>query len=220
MLKMVTNSLGNRNFMQAMGRLSMHSWWALGFSFWGVMGEIFWFFSLVPIKFPLGSPIFSLRRSQYHLKFYPICFAQRSSTLMYINWKGRLLGCTFVFTSGYPWPSDTVRHKRNVSAPSFLELQRERRDMTELGYPGRCRRQPRKHTGPVPVHPLQRAWFMARDLGLRGETGLRHRPGSTHLGATRPGPGFFLSFGSLKPGHWDLGPGLVGTQDSGLGGQF
>ncbi len=38
--------------------------------------------------------------------------------------------------------------------------------------------------------------------------------GSTHLGATRLGPGFFLSFGSLKPGCWDLGPGLVGTQDS------
>ncbi len=36
---------------------------------------------------------------------------------------------------------------------------------------------PRKHTGPVPVHPWQRAWFMARDPGLRGETRLRHRPG-------------------------------------------
>jgi hypothetical protein len=36
---------------------------------------------------------------------------------------------------------------------------------------------PRKHTGPVPVHSWQRAWFMARDLDLRGETGLRHRPG-------------------------------------------
>jgi hypothetical protein len=41
--------------------------------------------------------------------------------------------------------------------------------------------------------------------------------GSTHLGVARPGPGFCLSFGSLKPGRWDLGPGLVGTQDSGLG---
>jgi len=41
--------------------------------------------------------------------------------------------------------------------------------------------------------------------------------GSTHLGTARPGPSFFLSFGSLKPGRWDLGPGLVGTQDSGLG---
>ncbi len=113
-----------------------------------------------------------------------------------------------------------MRRKRNVPAPSLLELQRERRETTELGYPGRCRRQPRKHTGPVPVHPWQRAWFMARDPGLRGETELRHQPGSTHLGAARPGPGFFLSFGSLKPGRWDLGPGLVGTQDSGLGDSF
>jgi hypothetical protein len=49
--------------------------------------------------------------------------------------------------------------------------------------------------------------------------------GSTHLGAARPAPGFFLPFNSLtvgtpvsnlKPGCWDLGPGLVGTQDSGL----
>jgi hypothetical protein len=36
---------------------------------------------------------------------------------------------------------------------------------------------PRKHTGPVSVHSWQRAWFMARDLGLRGETELRHGPG-------------------------------------------
>jgi hypothetical protein len=64
-----------------------------------------------------------------------------------------------------------------VPAPSLLELQRERRETIELGYPGRCQRQPRKHTGPVPVHPWQRAWFMAWDPGLRGETGLRHRPG-------------------------------------------
>jgi len=38
--------------------------------------------------------------------------------------------------------------------------------------------------------------------------------GSTHMGAARPRPCFLLSFGSLKPGHWDLGPGLVRTQDS------
>ncbi len=70
-----------------------------------------------------------------------------------------------------------MRRKRDVPAPSLLELQRERRETTELGYPGRCRRQPRKHRGPVRVHPWQRAWFMARDPGLRGEIGLRHRPG-------------------------------------------
>jgi hypothetical protein len=36
---------------------------------------------------------------------------------------------------------------------------------------------PRKHIGHVPVHLWQRAWFMARDLGIRGETRLHHRPG-------------------------------------------
>ncbi len=50
--------------------------------------------------------------------------------------------------------------------------------------------------------------------------------GSTHLGAARPASGFFLPFDSLivgtlvsnlKPGCWDLGPGLVETQDSELG---
>ncbi len=69
-----------------------------------------------------------------------------------------------------------MRHKQDVPALSLLELQRERKETTELGYPGRCRQQPQKHRGPVPVHPWQRAWFMARDPGLRGEIGLRHRP--------------------------------------------
>jgi hypothetical protein len=94
-----------------------------------------------------------------------------------------------------------------VPAPSLLELQRERRETTELGYPGRCRRQPRKH----------RALFRStrgKELGLwpgtrvfLGEIGLRHRPGLILTPAiphtwAPPGPGqvFFLSFGSLKPG--------------------
>jgi hypothetical protein len=128
-----------------------------------------------------------------------------------------------LITSGYPWPSDTVRRKRNVPAPSLLELQRERRETTELGYPGRCRRQPRKHTGPVPVHPWQRAWFMARDPGLRGETGLRHWPGLILTPAVPhtwvpPGPGqvFFIvrvfEAWALRLGTW------IG-RDSGLGTQ-
>jgi hypothetical protein len=67
-------------------------------------------------------------------------------------------------TSGYPWPSDTVRHKWDVPAPSLLELQRKRRETIELGYPSRCRRQPRKHRGLVPVHPRQKAQVPARTL--------------------------------------------------------
>jgi hypothetical protein len=40
---MVMNSFRNKNFMQPMGRLSMHSWWTLVFSLWG---EFFLFFFL------------------------------------------------------------------------------------------------------------------------------------------------------------------------------
>ncbi len=73
---------------------------------------------------------------------------------------------------------------------------------------------------------------MARDAGLRGETGLRHRPGlilTPAIPHTWAPPGLrqvFLLFGfltvgtpvsNLKLGCWDLGPGLVETQDSGLG---
>jgi hypothetical protein len=126
-------------------------------------------------------------------------------------------------TSGYPWPSNTVRCKRNVPTLSLLELQRERRETTKLGYPGRCRWQTRKHTGSVPVHSWQRAWFMALRLGSswgdQASSPTRfniYSRGSTHLGAARLGPSFFLSFGSLKLGRWDLGLGLVETQDSGL----
>jgi len=60
---MVTNSFGNRNFMQPMGRLSMHST-CLDFSFLlsfekGVGARRFFSFFLcsqhVPFKFPMGS---------------------------------------------------------------------------------------------------------------------------------------------------------------------
>jgi hypothetical protein len=49
--KMVTNSLGNRNFMHPMGRLSMHSWWALFFllGLGSGAGSFFLFFFLVPM---------------------------------------------------------------------------------------------------------------------------------------------------------------------------
>jgi hypothetical protein len=56
----VTNSFGNRNFMQPMGRLSMHSQSALIFFLSGFGGEGgFFSFSIwsqhVPLKFPMGS---------------------------------------------------------------------------------------------------------------------------------------------------------------------
>jgi hypothetical protein len=72
---------------------------------------------------------------------------------------------------------------------------------------------------------------MARDPGLCGETGLRHYPGLILTPAvphtwTQPSSRqiFFIvrlltvstPVNNLKPGRWDLGPGLVGTQDWGL----
>ncbi len=54
---MVTNSFGNRNFMQPMGRLSMRSKCLDFFSFKFLgRGRIFFFhFSFVPNMFPMGS---------------------------------------------------------------------------------------------------------------------------------------------------------------------
>jgi len=115
----------------------------------------------------------------------------------------------------------SLQMQRNMPAPSLLKLERERREMTELRYPGQCRQQPRKHTGLVLVHPWQRAWFMARDRGLRGEIGLRHRrgliliPAVPHTWApSGPRQVFFLPFGSLTVGTpvSNLKPG-VGTWD-------
>jgi hypothetical protein len=55
---MVMNSFGNRNFMQPMGRLNMHSKCPsfLSFEFWvGRGGGNFFHFSFIPNMFPLSS---------------------------------------------------------------------------------------------------------------------------------------------------------------------
>jgi hypothetical protein len=115
-----------------------------------------------------------------------------------------------------------VRRKRNVPAPSLLELQRERRETTELRYSGRCRRQHPETHGPCSGPPVAKSLVYGpgpgSSWGDRASSPPRfntYSRSSTHLGAARLGPGFFLSFGSLKPRRWDLGPGLVGTQDWG-----
>ncbi len=123
--------------------------------------------------------------------------------------------------------------QRNVPVPSLLELQRERRETTELGYPGWCRRQPLETHEPYSGPPVAKSLVYGPRLGSSWGDRASSPPwfntysrGSTHLGATRLALGFFLPFGSLtvstlvsnlKPGHWDLGPRLVETQDSGLG---
>jgi len=110
--------------------------------------------------------------------------------------------------------------QRNVPTPSLLELQRERRETTKLRYSGWCRRQPPETHGPC-FGPLV-AKSLVYGPGPGSLWGDQASPpprfntyscGSTHLGAARPAPGFFLPFGSLivgtlvsnlKPGRWDL----------------
>jgi hypothetical protein len=152
--------------------------------------------------------------------------------------------------NGYSWCSDTAPP---CPTPSLLELQKERRETTKLGYPGRCRWQPpethepcltcaqptraqplpfssyrkkgerrpssgtradvddspQKHMGLVPVHSWQRAWFMAQDPGLRGETELHHRPGLIIVfGPSSSGGHFFKPWrfwNLLGISIWDLG---------------
>jgi hypothetical protein len=97
----VTNSFGNKSLMNAMRRLDMHSWWEffpLGVG-WGEV--ILVFFSVFPTcsnHVPMSSPKFlSCYPKAFPIapQFYPIWFAQ-SSTLMYINWNGRLKGSILV----------------------------------------------------------------------------------------------------------------------------
>ncbi len=97
---MVTNSFGNRNFMQPMGRLSMHST-CLDFIFLlsfekGGEGRGFFSFFLcsqhVPFKFPMGSHqvpnMFQMCSSRVFLiapRFNPIYFAQSPPLLTYVG---------------------------------------------------------------------------------------------------------------------------------------
>jgi hypothetical protein len=125
------------------------------------------------------------------------------------NRRPRFSSACFVgeFCEELKWRSSSTRRIH-----SLLELQRERRDTAESSgtwvgvgdSPGNTRdlfrftrgKEPLKHTGPVPVHPWQRAWYVARMV--------------LHTWASLdPGQVFFLSFGSLKPRHWDLEPKLV-----------
>jgi hypothetical protein len=127
----------------------------------------------------------------------------------------------------------SLQTQHNVAAPSLLELQREKRETTQLGYLGQCRWQPPETHGPCSSPPMAKSLVYGPGLGSSWGDRASSPPrfntyshGSTHLGVARPAPGFFLSFGSLtigtpisnlKPRCWDLGPRLVETQDLGLG---
>jgi hypothetical protein len=83
---MVINSFGNRNFMQPMGRLSMHSK-CLGFfsfKFW-VGEEDFFSFFLCSLQVPNEFSICSQRVFSIAPLFNPICFAHSPPLLTYIS---------------------------------------------------------------------------------------------------------------------------------------
>ncbi len=100
---MVTNSFGNRNFMQPMEGSACTQraliFFLLGFGFWGEGGDGFFSFFLcsqhVPFKFPLGShkvlnmfprfPMCSPRVFPIAPPFNPICFAHSPPLLTYIG---------------------------------------------------------------------------------------------------------------------------------------
>jgi len=80
---MVMNSFGNKNFMQPMGRLCIHSKRIVLFSFeFGLRGRNFFTFLcslLVPNGFPVFPLVFPIAPC-----FNPICFAQSPPLLTYI----------------------------------------------------------------------------------------------------------------------------------------
>jgi hypothetical protein len=96
--KMVTNNFGNRNFMQSMGRLSMHSWWALVFSVLGAGGGYLLFFLPCSQCVPNMFSLCSLEVPQVVTEDIPnrISILSHMVCPKYINWKGGLLGNTFV----------------------------------------------------------------------------------------------------------------------------
>jgi hypothetical protein len=112
----------------------------------------------------------------------------------------------------------SLQMQRNVLAPSLLELQRERRETTELRYSGRCRRQLLETHGAYSGPHVAKSLVYGPGLGFSWGDQASSPPqfntysrGSTHLGVAWPVPSFFLPFdfltvgtpvSNLKP--WDL----------------
>jgi hypothetical protein len=98
----------------------------------------------------------------------------------------------------------SLQTQRNVPTPSLLELQRERREITELEYSGRCRRQPPETHKPCSDPPVAKSlvygpgpgssWGDRASSPPRFNTYFRD---STQLGAAQLAPGFFLPFDSF-----------------------
>jgi hypothetical protein len=130
-----------------MGRLSMHTWWALCFPFLGGVVGVFFLCVFLPCSqcVPNMFSACSLEVRQVPTllpkvfpiapQFYPIWFAQ-SSALMYIYWKGRLQGTTFVFIlqlgSKEVLPLGTAQCSKNfVDRPMNIALSQKKRKSFE-----------------------------------------------------------------------------------------
>jgi len=100
---------------------------------------------------------------------------------------------SILMTSGYMWPSDTVRRKCNVPTPSLLELQREKGVPT----PSLLELQREKGVPTPSLFELQREKGERRpSSGTR--TGVNNSPGNTRA-LFRPTRGKELG---LWPGTW------------------
>jgi len=132
-----------------------------------------------------------------------------------------ILGNKFLTIKPLTFGHCEAQMQRANPFPSWAIEKKERNDQARV--PGSMSATAPKTHGPCSGPPVAKS--LVYGPGPRSSWGDRassltwfdiYSRGSTHLSAARPGPGFFLSFGSLKPGRWDLGPGLVGTQDSGF----
>jgi hypothetical protein len=127
-------------------------------------------------------------------------------TFVGLAYQGKDIVFRFIIsTSGYQWRSDTIRpcparpcRARPCPAPSLLELQKERRETTELGYPGRCQRQPPETHGPCSGPPVAKSLVYGPGPGSSWGDRASSLPwfntyshGSIHLGTARPAPSFF-----------------------------
>jgi hypothetical protein len=123
----------------------------------------------------------------------PSPFPSRATKRKERDDRARVPGPVSMITPGNTWALFN-----SCPAPSLLELQRERRETTELGYPGRCRRQPPETHGPCSGPHVAKSLVYGSGPGSswgdRASSSPRfntYSRGCTHLVAARPAPSFF-----------------------------
>ncbi len=136
--RMTMNNFGKRSSMQPMGRLNMHSWWALFFSFWrqrwrGIFNFFFPLFSMcfptcsssssqsvpecIPLKFA-KFPSCSLSCSQKHLNFIPYGLPKVQLSCIYSEKVSTIRDyICFYFAT---WCPKRCFHWGGLNVPNFL----------------------------------------------------------------------------------------------------